>query len=237
MPIDAVPDHVAIAVPRVETASRRWVDQLGGRWIGPEKDLADPERQFDARQFRFANGALLEMLAPMRDDSFLAGFLARYGPRVHHMTFRVPALQPVLDEVRGAGYDVVDVSMDDEYWHEGFLRPSQVGGMIVQVVWMGRTEEDIARMQGFQPEPPPADGARLLGPTLTHPDLDEAERLWGLLGGTLEAAGGTLRVTWPDSPLSVHLEQGADRGPVGLRIAEGPSLPADPELGPATLPG
>jgi hypothetical protein len=233
LPITSIPDHVAMAVPAIDGAATRWRDQLGGGWVMPRFPIESAG--FATRQLRYRGGAKLELLEPLGPDSFAGQFLDRYGANVHHVTLKVPALLPAVEAVRDAGYDVVDVVAEGDVWHEGFLRPSQVGGMIVQLAWAGRSDEEWAELTGDVPEEPASDAAVLLGPTLANPDLDAARTLWTLLGAEVADDDGGLLARWPGSPLDVRIAPGDRSGPVGLRFDCTPPLAADPGLGPATL--
>jgi catechol 2,3-dioxygenase-like lactoylglutathione lyase family enzyme len=232
MPVAAVPDHVAVAVPDIEAAAAWWRQELGAGWAN--HGMFRPDAPFHVRQLRFANGARLELLQP-NGDGFARAFLDRFGPRVHHVTFKVPdALMPAVETVRKAGYDVIDVNTEGG-WHEGFLRPSQVGGVIAQIAWSDSTPDDHARRNADVAEEPRGEAA-LLGPTLTHPDLDAAEHVWTTLGGKVTHERDALMVAWDGAPLTVRVERGETAGPVGLRLAGTPARPADPVTGAAILP-
>ncbi len=223
-------DHVAVAVPDWEIAQRRWRDQLGGGIVA-----WGDSGVFASRQLRFANGTKLELLRPASNDpgNFVRRFLARFGSVVHHVTFKVADLGAALDVVRAGGLDVVDVDTSGSVWHEGFLRPSQVGGLVVQVAWSGATDQEWAASIGHAPEPPASGAAELLGPTLRHPDLERARAVWTLLGAMITEEDGALRCRWPDSHLDVVIEPGEPAGPVALRMRGTPSLPAVDGTGPA----
>ena len=235
MPIDAVADHVAAAVPSIDAAAARWIDHLGAGWVTPAWET--PGSGFATRQARFAGGAKLELLEPRGDGGFAARFLGRHGAGVHHVTLKVPALLPAVELLDDAGLDVVDVDAGNPYWHEAFLRPSQVGGLIVQVAWALHDDEGWAALLGGTPEQPRPDAARLLGPRLTHPDLDAAARLWELLGAEVVRDGEVLTVRWAGSPLDVEVVAGDRAGPLGLRMSGATGLPADEIHGPAVLAG
>jgi catechol 2,3-dioxygenase-like lactoylglutathione lyase family enzyme len=232
--IDAVLDHVAIAVADWSTAERRWREQLGGG-----RSSVGENPIFISRQLQYANGAKLELLCPSPQDAspsnFVRQFLDRFGSAVHHVTLKVPDLHAALDVLAGGGLDAVDVRDDVDYWKEAFLRPSQVGGLVVQIAQTSFDDDDWAAYTGFTREPPHAGAAALAGPSLRHPDLDEAQRLWTLLGAGVERSDTTLRCTWPDSPLDVLIEQGERAGPVHLRMHGTRALPADAALGPAVM--
>lgn len=230
MPITAVPDHVAAAVYAIDAAATRWVDQLGGAWV---TDRPCDEGDFRTRQVVFAGGGKLELLEPVTGEGFAQDFLDRFGPRLHHVTLKVPQLHDALKEVEDGGYDVVDVDDRDPRWREGFLRPSQVGGIIVQIA---ETDLDDHAEAAGGPVVPRDDAPALVGPTLTSPDLDAASRLWSMLGATVARDRDALLAVWSGAPLSVRIEEGPTAGPTGLRFAPDPGLPADDTTGPMTLP-
>ena len=233
MPIPAVPDHVAAAVPSIDAAAARWIDHLGAAWLMPTWEA--PGTDFATRQARFAGGAKLELLEPREPAGFAARFLDRHGAGVHHVTLKVPDLLAAVATLEQAGLDVVDVAADNAYWHEAFLRPSQVGGLIVQVAWALHDDEGWAAFLGTTPQDPRPDAARLLGPRLTHPDLAAAAAVWELLGAEVEREGGLLTARWEGSPLDIEVVAGERAGPLGLRMAGTAGLPADEIHGPAVL--
>jgi hypothetical protein len=233
MPITAVPDHVAAAVSSIDAAAARWIDQLGGGWLMPTWEA--PGSGFATRQARFTGGGKLELLEPRRRDGFAAAFLARHGAGVHHVTLKVPALLPAVAALAEAGLDAVDVATDDPYWHEAFLRPSQVGGLIVQVAWARHDDAGWAAFLGVTPEAPRTGAARLLGPRLVHPDLAAAARVWRLLGAEVARDGDVLTARWPDAPLDIEVVTGPRPGPLGLRMTGTAALDADAVHGPAVL--
>jgi hypothetical protein len=233
VPIVAVPDHVAVAVPSIDDAATRWHDELGGGWLAPAYPFE--AAGFCTRQLRYANGAKLELLEPLDDHGFAARFLQRFGAGVHHVTLKVEALLPAVEQLAAAGLDAVDVMAEGDVWHEAFLRPSQVGGMIVQVAWSGHTEEEWAAFADFTPEVPADDATRLLGPTLGHPDLDVAARVWTTLGADVDRECDRVVARWAGEPLDVVVAESEHAGPLGLRVERAPVLGATATHGAATL--
>lgn len=234
VPIDSRPDHVAIAVPDHAAALTRWEDELGA---GRYSSFHNPGR-FDGVQVRYANGAKLELLAPSPDDddpnSFLRGFLSRFGSRVHHVTLKVPDLAAAIDDMRAAGLDVVDVDLSEPQWQESFLRPSQIGGLVVQVASSDRSDQQWAEETGDPPKPATSDVA-LIGPLLMHDDLDRAEEIWTELGATVAREQDAVLARWADAPLEVKVLRGPKPDALGLRFRGTGEQPADPKLGPAIV--
>lgn len=219
MPLStAALDHVAVAVEDMAAAYDHW-ESLGAV---PVSGGANP--LFATEQLRFANMAKVELIAPAHgnDPSFIDAYLARFGSgRIHHVTLKVPApLEASLDALRADGLDVVDHNQSVPFWHEAFLRPSQVGGLVVQVAWAAFNDRDYARHVG-RPDPatPPEDAPTLEALRLGHPDLEAAAKVWGILGGTLawSSQQDTFTVTWPDSPIAVEVVTADTAGPIGLR--------------------
>lgn len=218
-------DHVAVAVGDLDEALAHWSGAVGAGVVA--REINDG---FHIAQVRTRGGGKLELIAPPPgggDGGFIGAFLARFGPAIHHLTLKVADLGAAIDTIRAGGFDVVDVQNTSPWWREGFLRPSQVGGVIVQVAWTSEDDQSWARRIGTDPTTP-ADGApRLLGPTLEHPDLSAAHALWTLLGADVVVGHDRLVCRWPDSTLDVLVRRGDRAGPVALRFDD--AVPAAPD--------
>lgn len=241
MPLRTRPDHVAIAVPDVDKALTRWQDLLGGRvqWRFHTPTV------FRGAAVQFHNEAFLEILMPSEAEErtrqaggpsgFVNSFLDRFGAGVHHVTLKVPDFDEALATLTDEGFDLVDANGEDPHWQEVFLRPSQVGGLVVQVACTDRSNEDWARANGTAAPAAPEDSANLLGPQLVHDDLDEARRVWTALGGTVTDTEEGLLVIWDGEPLTIAVQEGDDRRAVALRFTGTGPRPSDPALGPPVL--
>lgn len=240
--LEAGVDHVAVAVPDLDVAHRRWGDELGGRPPPGEHHHG----RFRARRLRYRNDAVLEILSP-RDDGPGADPIRRFlddeGSAVHHLTLTVPDLPEAVALLRGTGLDVVDHADLDETWHGVFLRPSQMGGILVQITRpelvttpAGGGEAGEPGDDRDEPPLPPSDGATLQGPLLRHPDLDHTRRLWRLLGARITPDAGGLVCRWSRSPLTVRVVPGSTAATMGLRFSGARPLPPDDSLGPAVIP-
>jgi methylmalonyl-CoA/ethylmalonyl-CoA epimerase len=136
---------------------------------------------FGFRQWEFGGGGRIEVIYPMGPpDGFLHRFLARGGPRIHHLTFKVPSLDEICARASALGYTVVGTDRSDPHWQEAFLHPKQAQGIVVQMV------ESRPRPDGEDwPVPKLRDeAARVRGVRLSSRSVDAARRQWGeLLGG------------------------------------------------------
>jgi methylmalonyl-CoA/ethylmalonyl-CoA epimerase len=94
--------HVGIAVADLESALAFYRDVLG---LVPHQ----PEMVDGATIVALSFGdAEVELLAPVEGDSPIGKFLARRGPGIHHICYRVPDLDAALEACRKAGYRLVD---------------------------------------------------------------------------------------------------------------------------------
>ena len=94
--------HVGIAVTDIDSALAFYRDVLG---LEPHA----PEEADGATIVSVPFGdAQVELLAPTEADSPIARFLARRGPGIHHICYRVPDLDAAIEACRKAGYRLVD---------------------------------------------------------------------------------------------------------------------------------
>jgi methylmalonyl-CoA/ethylmalonyl-CoA epimerase len=94
--------HVGIAVDDLETALAFYRDILG---LEPH-----PPEMVDGATIRSLSlgDSDVELLAPTDPDGPIGKFLARRGPGIHHICYRVPDLDAALDACRNAGYRLID---------------------------------------------------------------------------------------------------------------------------------
>lgn len=94
--------HVGIAVPSIAAALPFYRDVLG-----VEPGL--PETADGATIVGLTLGDVqVELLEPRDPDGPVAKFLARRGPGIHHLCYRVPDLDRALERCRAAGYRLID---------------------------------------------------------------------------------------------------------------------------------
>jgi len=94
--------HVGVAVENLEAALRFYRDVLG---LAPL-----PAESADGAtivSLPFGESAV-ELLTPSDPSSPIAKFLARRGPGIHHLCFRVPDLDAALTACREAGYRLIN---------------------------------------------------------------------------------------------------------------------------------
>ena len=94
--------HVGIAVADLSAALAFYRDVLG---LEPHP----PEDVDGARITALPFGeSEIELLAPLQAESPIGKFLAKRGPGIHHICYRVPDLEAALQACRSAGYRLID---------------------------------------------------------------------------------------------------------------------------------
>jgi catechol 2,3-dioxygenase-like lactoylglutathione lyase family enzyme len=217
-------DHIAIAVHRLDAAPAVLVGALGGA-----PAYGAPTRPYNFYQWRFANGARLEVLEPAAPDSFLHRFLAQRGPGIHHVTFKVPNLKEACARAEAHGYEIVGHDDSDPEWAEAFLHPRQAQGIVVQLAEVRGNSDGVP-----PPWPPPAAPAdppppvAVLGLRMRATSRDRALKQWSsVLHGEVSDNEDGLTFRWPDSPMRLAVEITATHpeGPIAIEYSTDRQLP------------
>lgn len=121
--------HVGVAVRSLEDAVGFYRDVLGFR--------ASPAETADgATVVALAAGeARIELLASSDPATPIGKYLARHGPGIHHLCFRVPDLEAALARCRDAGYRLVDAvpRPGADGRRVAFLHPKATAGILIEL--------------------------------------------------------------------------------------------------------
>jgi methylmalonyl-CoA/ethylmalonyl-CoA epimerase len=201
--------------------------------LGGVPRVGGPSRAFSFGAWRFRDGGLVEILEPRGDNSFLHRFLARHGPGIHHVTFRVPSLRAACDRAEACGYRVVGYDDSNPAWATAYLHPKEALGIVVQLAESsapGRRPPWVP--PPGPPSPPPP--VTIVGLRMRARAAERARRQWAdvLEGQIATAADGTLVCRWPGSStrIAVTIDSAAREGPVAIEFAaeRAVRLPAGP---------
>ncbi|MBI4420456.1 MAG: methylmalonyl-CoA epimerase [Gemmatimonadetes bacterium] len=121
--------HIGIAVSSVKDALPFYRDVLGlAPRVTEEADgaaiLSLPMGDID-----------IELLEPRAPDGPIARFLAKRGPGIHHLCFRVPDLERALEACRARGYRLVDERPRTGAGGRriAFLHPKSTAGILIEL--------------------------------------------------------------------------------------------------------
>lgn len=125
-------DHVGIAVQSLDESIPLFESITGGKGYGREA----VESQGVEIVFVGSGAGRVELLAPTREDSPVGKFLAKRGPGVHHLCYRVPDVTAALAEFEREGYQLIDREpRTGGHGHRvAFLHPRSTGGVLVELV-------------------------------------------------------------------------------------------------------
>lgn len=125
-------DHVGIAVHSLNDSLPLFESITGGKGYG--REVVDS--QGVEVVFVGAGEGRLELLAPVRDDSAVAKYLARRGAGMHHLCYRVEDIAAELDRYRAEGAQLIDEAFrTGAHGHRvAFIHPKSTGGVLVELL-------------------------------------------------------------------------------------------------------
>jgi methylmalonyl-CoA epimerase len=131
MKMRAILDHIGIAVADLPAALAFYRDALGLE-VEASEDVAS---QRVRAHFVPAGKASLELLEATTPDSPIAGYLAKRGPGLHHITLRVDDIRATLAHLAQRGVRLIDA--EPRAGAEGalvaFIHPSSAHGVLVEI--------------------------------------------------------------------------------------------------------
>ncbi len=125
-------DHVGVAVEDIDAALAVYRDTLGMPLVHRET-VAD--QGVEAALLDVGDGHI-ELLAPLDPDTPVGKFLARRGPGLHHIAYRVPSVNDALRSFAGAGVRLIDerARTGIRGSQVAFIHPASTGGVLTEIV-------------------------------------------------------------------------------------------------------
>ena len=130
-------DHVALVVPDLDQAVILYREAFG---LEPAFRDRNEEQGFEEVGFQVGD-ARIDLLASIRADSVIAGFLDKRGPGLHHIGLEVEDLDACLEQVRAK-----DLRLTGNEPRQGtggsriaFIHPKSLLGTMLELV--GRPED------------------------------------------------------------------------------------------------
>lgn len=125
-------DHIGVAVDDLEAAIELHRDTLGMPLVHRE---TIGEQGVEAALLDVGDSHV-ELLAPLADDTPVGRFLARRGPGLHHVAYRVDDVAVALEELRAAGVRLLDETPRPGIRGSriAFLHPSAASGVLTEIV-------------------------------------------------------------------------------------------------------
>ncbi len=127
-------DHVGIAVPDLDAAIAFYADTFGLVSVHEETNTEQGVRE---AMLTVGDGTtMIQLLAPLNDESTIAKFLDRSGPGVQQVAYTVEDVEAVSAQLRAKGlrllYDSPRRGTSDS--RVNFIHPKDAGGVLVELV-------------------------------------------------------------------------------------------------------
>ena len=130
-------DHVGIAVADLDTAIAFYESSYGMRCVHVEVNEEQGVRE--AMLEVGDSGSYIQLLSPLNPDSTIGKFLAKSGPGIQQMAYRVDNVDEVSDHLRSQGmrllYDTPKGGTAGS--RVNFIHPKSSGGILVELVEPG----------------------------------------------------------------------------------------------------
>ncbi|WOC11078.1 methylmalonyl-CoA epimerase [Gordonia sp. MP11Mi] len=128
-------DHVGIAVADLDASAAWYRDNFGFENLHEEINDEQGVREAMVGP-RGGTGALIQLLAPLNEESTIAKFIDRNGPGLQQMAVRVTDLDAVMTRLTSAGvrllYPAAKRGTADS--RINFVHPKDAGGVLLELV-------------------------------------------------------------------------------------------------------
>ncbi|MBK8757845.1 MAG: methylmalonyl-CoA epimerase [Actinomycetales bacterium] len=127
-------DHVGIAVADLDAAIAFYRDTYGMTCLHEEVNEEQGVRE--AMMAVGDSGSCIQLLAPLHADTTIGRFLAKSGPGIQQMAYRVVDIDAVCATLRERGvrllYDLPKRGTSNS--RVNFIHPKDAGGVLVEIV-------------------------------------------------------------------------------------------------------
>jgi methylmalonyl-CoA epimerase len=125
-------DHVGVAVEDIDAALALYRDALGMPLVHRE---TVSEQGVDAALLDVGDGHI-ELLQPLGSETAVGKFLARRGPGLHHVAYRVSSIDDTLSALTAAGLRLIDERprVGIRGSKVAFVHPASTGGVLTEIV-------------------------------------------------------------------------------------------------------
>ncbi len=127
-------DHVGIAVPDLDEAIAFYAETFGLVSVHEETNTDQGIRE---AMLAVGDGTtMIQLLAPLNDQSTIATFLDRKGPGVQQVAYTVADIEAVSAELRGKGMRLLYGAprRGTSNSKVNFIHPKDAGGVLVELV-------------------------------------------------------------------------------------------------------
>jgi len=124
-------DHIAIAVPDLEAAIRRFCDDMGLTLEGRE----DVPSAKTTTAFIPVPGTRIELVHPLNGEGAIQKHLDKRGGGLHHICFETDDIEADMERLRSKGYRLLsDTPQPGAHGTRiVFIHPKSCGGVLIEL--------------------------------------------------------------------------------------------------------
>lgn len=130
MPKSKKIDHVSFAVRDINEVISFFQDVLGAT------DVLKGSHERDG--YKYASFLLgeskVELMAPLRDDTFITRFLEKHGQGFNHFTVQVENIEEIIDALHKRGIEIHGGLSKGPGWKSAFIHPRDAYGVLIQLL-------------------------------------------------------------------------------------------------------
>lgn len=125
-------DHIGVATEDLDAAMKLYA----GSFEMPEAYRETVEEQGVEAVLLDVGDCHVELLAPLGPDTPVGKFLAKKGPGLHHVAYRVDDIESTLASLKEAGVDLIDSEPRTgiRQSRAAFLHPRSTQGVLTEIV-------------------------------------------------------------------------------------------------------
>ena len=124
-------DHIAIAVPDLAAAIKRFMDDFGIDLAGTE-DVAAAKT---TTAFFPIDGTSIELVHPLNGEGPIAGYLEKRGGGLHHICFRSDNIDEDMARLKAKGYRFLSDTPQPGAHNSRvvFIHPKSCDGVLIEL--------------------------------------------------------------------------------------------------------
>ncbi len=124
-------DHIAIAVPDLEKAIKRFMEDFGLQYEGSEEVVAAKT----STAFFPLPPTSIELVHPLNGEGPIAGYLEKHGGGLHHLCFRSDNIEEDIARLRDKGYQfLADAPAPGAHGSRViFIHPKSCDGVLIEI--------------------------------------------------------------------------------------------------------
>ncbi|HKB50761.1 MAG TPA: methylmalonyl-CoA epimerase [Solirubrobacterales bacterium] len=125
-------DHIGVAVEDIDAALELYVDTF--EMTVTHRETVESQG-VEAALLDIGDGHV-ELMRPLAPDTPVGKFLARKGPKLHHVAYAVDDIDSTLEKLAGAGLELVDskARVGIQGSRVAFIQPRSTGGVLTEIV-------------------------------------------------------------------------------------------------------